>query len=136
MPPGFNRYTIRGGIGLVHGLPPVSGYVLADYSPPAETSGLGDMWPDGSAPPANRVALELNIDWGIGSVPSGQLHLPLTLRQPWSKQKVNDGAAGYRWGFLRFRNMDYQVMYWSGPNAPATDRAAILRALKSIRPAR
>jgi len=26
-------------------------------------------------------------------------------------------------------------MYWSGPNAPATDRAAILRALKSIRPA-
>ena len=47
-----------------------------------------------------------------------------------------DGVAGYRYGFLRFRGTDYVLSYWSGAGAPARDRAAILRALESIRPAR
>jgi hypothetical protein len=131
VPQGFSRAAIHDGIGRP---PPVSGYVLADYSLPAATSGW--IFPAESDPPANRVGLELNVWYGIGPAPSDQLHLPLSLRQPWSKQKLTDGTAGYRWGFLRFRKMDYEVMYWSGPDAPANDRTAILRALESIRPAR
>ncbi len=138
VPNGFRRYDVPIGIGASH---PLIGRLLTDFRLPAHTgiwSVLGRWAEPGLGPPANGVALKLQRWFSPGPVGPGEdrLHLPLTLNQPWFDEKLNDGAVGYRWGYLRFHNAEYQVMYWSGPDAPAADRAAILRALESIRPAR
>jgi hypothetical protein len=82
------------------------------------------------------VALQINLHVAMGPDPPNLLHLPLTLGQPWFQEKLSDGKVGYTWGYLFVHGELYDLMYWSGPNAPATDRAAILRALRSIRPTR
>ncbi|MDX6480588.1 MAG: hypothetical protein QOG85_1098 [Gaiellaceae bacterium] len=136
VPEGFYRYAIYGGH-MVGTPAPVVGYVLTDFALPAKVKAdrLLARWsvPGDSGPPATRVALMLAPGRTIGPE---RLHLPLTVNQDWDHQRFNSGAIGSRFGFLRFHNADYQVMYWSGPAAPANDRAAILRALESIRPAR
>jgi hypothetical protein len=137
VPAGLRSYYVPIGIGASH---PLIGHLLTDVRLPAHANiwtVLG-RWGE-SGPPANGVALKLQRWFSPGPVaPPGadRLHLPLTLGQPWFQEKLKDGAVGYRWGYLTFHNVEYQVMYWSGPNAPAADRAAILRALGSIRPAR
>ena len=136
VPQGFRSYAVPVGIGAEH---PVIGRLLTDLRLP----GHGNIWrvlgrwPQ-SGPRANGVALKLQRWLPEGPVGPGmdRLHLPLTPNQPWFTAKLQDGAVGYRYGQLRFHNAEYQVIYWSGPNAPAADRAAILQALKSIRPAK
>jgi hypothetical protein len=88
-------------------------------------------------PPSNDVALELKRaygPWGHPGPPPVRLHLPLDPNQPWSQQRIASGAPSYRDGYLRVHHELYYVMYWIGPDAPANDRAAVLRALRSIRP--
>lgn len=95
-------------------------------------------WSDwrGSGPPSNVVALELTGNFVIGPV-DDQLHIPLRLDQPWMREHFANGVVGgFRYGGIRFDNFDYEVVYWSGPAAPASDRVAVLRALRSIRPTR
>ena len=118
--------------------PLVIGYVLTNFALPTGLK-AEDLWTRWSAPgrpgpPANRVALELEPGETFG--PMNSLQLPIAVSQHWYSEPLNSGALGYHWGFLRFHNADYQVTYWIGPDAPAADRAAVLRALKSIRPAR
>jgi len=111
--------------------PPVVGYVLTDFRLSAHV-GIQRMLPRwAGGPPANEVALRLEPGETLGP---DRLHLPLTLNQRWSE--VGNGGVSYRLGFFRFHDADWEVTYWSGPDAPAADRAAILQALKSIRPAR
>ena len=62
--------------------------------------------------------------------------MPLSPSQPWYHERLATGAPGYRSGYLRFEHYVYYVRYWIGPDAPANDRAAVLRALRSIRPGR
>jgi len=140
LPQGLKSYGLRGGAHMVGTRAPIIGHVLTDFRVPAhlDIQRVLGHWAT-AGPAANGVALKLeSVDWMIGPVltKSLRLHLPLTLDQPWFNEKLKDGAVGYRWGYLRFDNVDYQVMYWSGPNAPTADRAAVLRALESIRPAR
>ena len=93
-------------------------------------------------PPSNEVALELS-QWyrdgnyqGPGRLPPPpiRLHLPLSPNQPWDQERLPNGAPSFRSGELRFNGYVYFVKYWIGPAAPANDRAAVLRALRSIRP--
>ena len=118
---------------------PVIGHVLTNFQVPPRMNiqrVLGHWATAG--PSSSRVALKLER-WPftpVGPFLSDWLHVPLTLQQSWAEQKLNDGRVGYRWGSLRFHNQLYVVTYWSGPQAPADDRSAVLRALKSIRPAR
>jgi hypothetical protein len=144
VPRGFHTYEIRNG-GYMAGTrtrPPVTGHVLTDFRLPAHLGiqqALGRWAFPGWGPPAHGVWLELARWFPFGPAVPGitdRLHLPLSLNQPWAKEKLSSGRAGYRWGYLIFPHAEYQVMYWSGPKAPAADRAAILRALESIRPAR
>lgn len=139
IPRGFYVYTLRGGIYPAGTRPPVIGHVLTDLRLPAGTSiaGVLDQWAtSGNGPPSDKVALELKQDWTIGPG-FDQLHLPLSPKQAWFRQHLANGTdAGYRYGDVRFDNFDYNVMYWRGPAAPANDRVAVLRALRSIRPTR
>lgn len=140
VPRGFYSYALRGGFYRVGTLPPVIGHLLTDFRLPPHVDGWKalDRWASqyGSGPPTHGVALKLAI-YPMGPVGPGALRLPLTLREPlWAQEKLESGGVGYRYGDLRVRNRDYELMYWSGPKAPARDRAAILQALKSIRPAR
>jgi len=103
----------------------------------------------GSGPPSDGVALDVLVD----SAPpppgeAGLLRLPLSAKQPWpwgietlpGPWSSLRGAAAYRAaarnGDFRFGNALYQVTYWIGPDASPSDRAAVLRALRSIRPTR
>jgi hypothetical protein len=119
----------------------VIGHVLTNFRLPAHTSiaALLDQWTAyrGTGPQANRVALELEL-WAPPSYipPRVFLHLPLSLSQPWSQERLANGAVGYRYGLLRYHKVFYMVMYWTGRAAPSNDRAAVLRALASIRPNR
>jgi hypothetical protein len=38
-------------------------------------------------------------------------------------------------GFFDVKGQQYEAFFWSGPDAPPHDRAAILKTLVSIRPA-
>ncbi len=140
VPHGLHSYPFRGGIYRTGTRPPVIGRLLTDVRLPDHVNAWKafDQWgaAGGAGPPANGVALVLVVR-GMGPVAAQALHLPLTLEQPlWAREKLNGGAVGYRYGDLRAGDGDYTVMYWSGPDAPARDRAAILQALRSIRPAR
>ena len=84
-------------------------------------------------PPENRVGLSVDAYAGMGPPVIAKLHLPLTLDQPWNTYHLADGGVGARWGSFEYRGEEYGITYWSGPNAPAKDRAAVLRALRSIR---
>jgi hypothetical protein len=135
IPRGFHVYTLQGGAYRIGRRPQVIGHVLTDYR------AVLDPWlpsRGSSGAPSNGVALELEENWAaIDRVAPAHLHLPLSVRQPWFQDHSPNGAAyGYRWGVLRFNNVAYKVMYWIGPAAPATDRVALLRALRSIRPTR
>jgi hypothetical protein len=141
VPRGFSTYPIRGsGPGRISGRPPLIGHGLADFAVPAHVSiyGVFDKWAalDGSGPPANVVALQISLNVNPGPDPATLLHLPLTLSQPWFHEKLSKGKVGYRWGSLFTNGEVYNLFYWSGSEAPANDRVAILRALESIRPAR
>jgi len=92
--------------------------------------------------PSNVVALKLDLDqpYGSGCIgpcppPSVRLHLPLNANQPWEQQYRADGKPSFRDGYFRFHHKLYSVEYWVGQDAPANDRAAVLDALRSIRPA-
>jgi hypothetical protein len=139
VPRGFYVYTLRGGIYRAGTRPPVIGRVLTDFRLPAGTSlaSVLHQWAvSGDGPPSDKVALELQQDFGAGPG-SNQLHLPLSPRQAWFRQHLANGTdAGYRYGDFRFDDLDYNVVYWSGPDAPPNDRVAVLRALRSIRPTR
>ena len=137
VPRGFNEYAV-----LAPMAPAVAGHVLTDFSvtDPVKFEDVWGRWTPTyvSGPPLNRVALELFIP-RLGLPPGAHrwLRMPLTFNEPgWQDEKLTDGSLGYRFGWFRFHHVGYQVLYWSGPDAPANDRAAVLRALKSIRPAR
>jgi hypothetical protein len=147
VPRGFHRYAIRGGIYRTGTRPPVIGYVITDYAMHAPTAhnpgGAFDRWADqagytgGAArlPPANEVALQLEEDWDIGVELPPRLHLPLSLNQPWFYERLRNGLHGYRYGLLGLGRQTYKVFLWTGAAAPPSDRAAVLNALASIRPA-
>lgn len=60
------------------------------------------------------------------------LKLPLTLR---NLEQMSDGLTEWDgWGTVGGRGA-YAVAVWLGPKAPAADRAAILGALQTIKPA-
>ena len=94
-------------------------------------------------PPANDVLLELTQSYqdghwegpGPSLPPPVRLHLPLSPDQPWDVERLASGAPGYRSGLFQYHGYVYSVLYWIGPDAPAADKAAVLRALRSIRPA-
>ncbi|HET8557691.1 MAG TPA: hypothetical protein VFL58_10320 [Gaiellaceae bacterium] len=135
IPRGFHVYTLSGGAYRTGTRAPVVGHVLTDYR------AVLDPWipsRGSSGAPSNGVALELEENWAaIDRVAPVQLHLPLSVTQPWFQEHSSSGAAhGYRWGEIRFDNVDYRIMYWIGPAAPASDRVGLLRALRSIRPTR
>lgn len=155
VPSGFNSYRVpmRRGVGEQLGNRVITDFRVPDQAPPGWSSGIERMlsrW--GAAqfkfmavkhhdygPPADGVALQLSwsdSQWCRFTCPPPKLHLPLTQHQPWYQEHVASGARSYRWGELRFHGGVYYVMYWLGPNASAHDRAAVLRALRSIRPAR
>lgn len=140
IPRSFGRYEIRGGGHMVGTRAPVIG-VLATDDPGAHYGGGGfAKWSrvSSSGPPAGKVALRFQrwLGIGLGPPPSAlRIHLPLSLHQPWFRERLKDGRLGYRWGYLRLRRQFYSVAYWSGRSAPARDRAAVLNALASIRPA-
>jgi len=140
IPRGFHVYTLRGGIYRSGTRPPVIGDVLTDFRLPAHTtvSQLLDRWtaPRGNGPPSKLVALELEEWWGIGGPGPHSLHLPLSLKQPWVQLHLANGSVAPRYQGFLLGTASYEVMYWSGPSAPANDRAAVLRALRSIRPTR
>ncbi len=131
IPRGFHVYTQRGGVG----------YVLTNYRVPA--GDVRDHWVDvliGNGPPRNGVALQLNKDTLSGPF-SAQLQLPLNLNQRWYRARPAELAASVQAGDFQLDNQAhraqaYHVMYWIGPAAPANDRAAVLQALRSIRPTR
>jgi len=132
VPQGLSRYAIGD---TVDHRSRVTGQLLTDVPFPGDALTVWGYWSAG--PPANGVALGVRLAPGWGRYPHQHVHLPLTLNEAgWFKQKLKDGAVGHRYGFVRFHKEFYLVEYWSGPRAPAADRAAVLRALKSIRPAR
>lgn len=148
IPRGFNVYTLRGLGPSAPGTPlPVAGYVLTNFGLPtlAHRRGrtaerLSQYWRNGPLP--NQVGLELTIfPWPLGRGLTDRLHLPLTLKQPWAKpwyaaHGMRSRLAGARAGFFRLGGTSYEVVYWIGPTAAPNDRAAILRAVRSIRPTR
>lgn len=136
VPPGFHRYDLRGGYYPTGTRPPLVGRVVTDYratngpmSPFAKWSQVREP------PPAGRVALALTLWVGIGVSPPARLHLPLSLAQPWFRERLPSGAGGYRWGYLSFRKKLYEIFFWSGRAASHHDRASVLSALTSIHPA-
>ena len=129
VPQGFHGYAV--GDVIARRLR-VTGQVVTDDGLPAgaDAFDVWGYWSGVSGPPATGVALGVRLAEGWGRYPREYLHLPLTLDQAgWFEQRLNDGVASYRYGFIRFHKEHYLVNYWSGPAAPARDRAAILRAL-------
>lgn len=132
VPQGFSRWWIG------DGGPRPDGYTLTDFRLSGHEDGF-NVWSYwyASGPPASGVALGVWLADYWGRYPDRLLHLPLTLDQRgWYEETPPDGTAGYHYGFIRFHHDHYLVNYWSGTDAPATDRSAVLRALRSIRPAR
>jgi hypothetical protein len=155
VPSGFREYALHGDIRA----PGVIGRVLTDFRVPPDWR-IGDMrlpesmllrWNNARdkyvavknhnyGPPSNVVALSFTKVYGpfcIGPCPppSVRLHLPLDPNQPWDEARTASGRLSYRSGLFRFRRFLYAVTYWIGPDATKNDRAALLRALRSIRPA-
>jgi hypothetical protein len=137
VPPGFRRYGIGGGIYRTGTSPPTIGVAVADYRLKAGMRSAFFEWSRLSSKgrPRNRVALALSLWEGLGVTPSANLHLPLSLDQPWFQEHLRNGVRGYRWGFVTYRKALYQVFFWSGRAAPPNDRSVVLDALTSIRPA-
>jgi len=138
VPRGLGRYDIRGGGHMLGTRASVVG-VLATDDPGAHRSGEGfAKWSQMSSngPPANKVALVLQRWLVIGPDPPAsalQIHLPLSVHQPWFREHLTNERRGYRWGYLRLHGQYYEVMFWSGRAAPAHDRTAVVNALTSIR---
>lgn len=130
IPRGLRRHNIGVDSHLV-------GIVISDL----RSGGMFDRWARSSAlPPAGKVALQIEplaFAQPIGVVlkPRRLLHLPLSLAQPWYRERLRGGARGYRFGDFRLRGQLFTVFFWSGRAAPARDRAAVTSALGSIRPA-
>lgn len=140
VPEGFSRYALRGGLYRKGTRPPVIGYLITNRPLAAGVENAWSVWPQWfgqgrSGPPADRVVLRVAVWWGFGPI-SDRLHLPLGAKEQWSEYTAGHGSVPAHAGFLRFRNADYDITYWIGPAAGDHDRAAILRALESIRPAR
>jgi hypothetical protein len=141
VPRGLGRYDIRGGGHMVGTRAPVIG-VLATDDPGAHYGDGGfAKWSQvtSDGPPPNKVAFAFSRWVAIGAVlPKSalRLQLPLSLHQPWFRERLRNGRLGYRWGYLRFDGQFYEAMFWSGRAAPARDRAAVLRALASVHAAR
>jgi hypothetical protein len=142
VPRGLGRYDIRGG-GHVAGRRPTVIGVFATDDPPAHR--WGQSWPKWSrptsnGPPANKVAFQIS-QWLPGRttlLPTSalRLHLPLSLHQPWFRERLTNGHDAYRWGYLRVHGQIYEAFFWSGRAAPTKDRAAVLSALASVHPRR
>jgi hypothetical protein len=136
----LRRYNIRGGGHMVGIRAPVIG-VLATDDPGAHYGGGGfAKWSDVSSdgPPPSRVAFAIHrwVVIGPDLPPSAvRLHLPLSLHQPWFREHLRNGHLGYQWGYLRVHGLLYAALFWSGRDAPAHDRAAVLTALASVHPA-
>lgn len=137
VPRGFERYDIRGGIYRTGTTPPAIGLLIADYGLKAGRESAFYKWSNFESPPAERVALQVEA-WNppVMVAKPKDLHLPLSLDQPsWFRGRSKTGARGYRWGFFTMKGQPYEVFFWSGPDAPSRDRAAVLRALSSVGPA-
>ena len=78
------------------------------------------------------IVAAFNESGAIGFV-GGQvlLHDPQDFRD-----RFRPGTVSARWGSLGYRGWVYDVIYWIGRDAPANDRLAVVRALRSIRPTR
>lgn len=144
IPRGFHVYTIGGERVVVGPRTPVTGRVLTNFRLPTGTTILDALYQwrlSGSGLPSNGVALNLEKFGQMGPAPGiddpGQLHLPLSVKQPWFQARSSNGRTdSFRGGTIAFNHEPYAyfVGYWIGPAAPANDRVAILRALRSIRP--
>ena len=116
--------------------PPVIGVLVTDLR--ARTglyrwSKWSHLYSNG--PPASKVAFQIAQWLAVGPLlpkSAVRLHLPLSLDQPWFREHLKNGRDGYRWGYLRVHGQFYEAFFWSGPAAPASDRAAALSALASV----
>lgn len=128
IPRGFHHYDVRGGISQTGTRPPVIGVTLTNFRP---------LRPDAVPPLHGRtkgVVLQVGLSFTLGVGQTDRLHLPLGLDdQLWWHQDVATGTL--RWGLVHFRGQDYVVRVWLGRTASAHDRAALLRARASVRPA-
>ena len=138
-PSGLKAYAIRGRSYEAGTRPPLIGYALTDFDPPAFES-MQDVFASdwngvgGAVPPSNHVGVEVEeVEYAMGPPLPVRLHLALSLDQPWIQDRSHGRVVSYRWGVFRHRGRLYAVRYWSGQNAPAKDRSAVLRALESIR---
>ena len=142
VPRGFSVYNLQSGgphaPGVRHA---VVGHLLTNFRDPPRTA-MGNVLSHGLS--ENEVAIELVLHTAPGPGPSSpfNLHLPLSLHQRWfhDPQDFHDrfrpGTVSARWGSLGYRGWVYDVIYWIGRDAPANDRLAVVRALRSIRPTR
>ena len=142
VPRGFYVYNLQAGGPHAPGVrPAVVGHLLADFRPPPQTT-IYKVLGDGL--PLDEVAIELTLHTGPGPGPEppGNLHLPLSLNQRWFQDprsyhdRFRSGTVSGRWGSFEYHGRMYDVIYWIGTHAPTNDRAAVLRALHSIRPTR
>jgi hypothetical protein len=135
VPRGFRQYTVRGGSCNAGTRLPAIGLLVTDYAVKNGVRGAFCKWSDFKAPPARRTAFQVERWTPFGpSDPFTQLHLPLSLDQPWQIARAGNGATGYRYGAFRLHGQIYVTFVWNGPSAPPRDRSALLRALGSIRP--
>jgi hypothetical protein len=137
IPRGFNIFNIYdGGPHSPGNHPAVNGHWLTNFCPASRT--WAGVWAalHANGQPSNLAALELQLHSGPGPDPPDNLHLPLSLDQPWFQDHHDYGAFGPRWGSFVSQGRLYDVLYWIGPHAPENDRVAVLRALRSIRPTR
>jgi len=132
VPRGFHHYAIRGGLTPTGTRPPVIGETLTNrrLDPQALHRLTVGLPAHGGT---TGVVLQVGLFFTLGFTPAGQLHLPLGLDQRWYHQDLANGTL--RWGLVHFRAQDYSVRVWIGRGASARDRAALLRALASVRPA-
>ena len=154
IPRDFNSYSIPGNTGPGSA---VMSHVITNFGLPRNTTidRVLSHWAAAQSryvllrkhnygPPSDEVLLELS-QWyrdnplyyprpGPPAPEPVRLHLPLSPDQPWDQERLASGATGYRSGNFRFHHYVYHVLYWVGPDAPASDRAAVLDALHSIRP--
>ena len=146
-PRGFHNYPLPRDVYAAWAI----GHVLTNFRVPTDTTidSVLRRWSNAQwkfaavknhnyGPPSTAVALELAPSPGPRFPDAGliRLHLPLSPDQRWFQARLASGAPFYRYGLLRFHHRLYEVLYWIGPDAPANDRAAVLRALRSIRPTR
>jgi hypothetical protein len=90
--------------------------------------------------PENRVGLGFvqALEGAQLAVASGRerpqaLRLPLSLNELRGPRRRADGSD---WsGLFQFRGQLYTVTFWVGDTSPQRDRASLLRALASVRPA-